>query len=183
MRPMVAFGAPVRDWIKSEYGVELKVLSVANLDISSEIQVPTLAANHPSFIYNAVSRLKDDPNTSENERIAVAMGIMQQDLIAASWQMQMGQDPNADPEKTLLACRRVWSDPAKQRQVCKLTYVQAFNKSPEEADQLCVQLHKPLTMLIEFTKPPEVQAFEDRIQALRMELGALESREPKDLAI
>jgi len=179
-RPMVAFGGPVRDWIKRRFGVDLKVLSLTNLQLESGIRVATLATNHPSFIYNAVDRLQSG-NTPTNEQMAMLMRIMQQDLIASNWQAMMGANPKADPKATLDACTQTWSNSTKQARICQLTYIQVFNKSPEEAAKSCAQLPKPVNALLEGLKPIDAQAFNERLEALQAEIGALDSREPQDI--
>lgn len=180
-RPMVAFGGPVRDWLKIKFGLDLKVLSFTLLKVNADLQVPTLAANHPSFIYNAVDRLKTDNSTSDDEKIAILMRIMQQDLIAANWQTLMGKDPTADPQATLASCQKNWSSPSKRGRICQLTYIQVFNKTPEEAAKLCAKLPKPADFLLDAAEREEVQNLEQHIDRLRSDLGPLEGREPEDI--
>ncbi|EDO29365.1 predicted protein, partial [Nematostella vectensis] len=48
--PMVAFGSPVRSWVKQQYGVSLDVLGLAQISPAAGQQVAVLGANHPSYI-------------------------------------------------------------------------------------------------------------------------------------
>jgi hypothetical protein len=48
--PMVAFGAPVRSWIKQQYGQTVAVLGLAQISPVAGKTVPVLGANHPSYI-------------------------------------------------------------------------------------------------------------------------------------
>jgi len=180
IRPMVSFGGPVRTWLKVTCGLDLKVLSWGYLELTHEVRVPTLAANHPSFIYNAVKRLNDDPNTPEDERIGVAMRIMQQDLIAANWQVIMGRNPQADPKKTLELCEQNWFSPERKHRICVLTYIQAFNKSPDEAAALCAKLPSTKVGLVRPTSMESTWWFDQIIERLRVQIGPLDSEEPSD---
>lgn len=165
VRPMVAFGAPVRAWLARAFGLELRVLGLEVLRVG-DLEVPVLGANHPSLIYNAV-KLLDDAGSPEPETFAKAMRIMQQDLVVADWQARMGTDPAADPAATLGACKVRWADPARRGRMCELTYVQAFGTSPEEARRRCAAV----------PELPEVAALDASIDALRDQLGALDGRE------
>lgn len=137
-RPIVAFGFPVRKWIKSEHGLDLDILSLTTLELSGDLRAPTLATNHPSFVYNAAQRLDGDPNTPEDERLGVLLRIMQQDLIAARWQAMMGFDPQSDPRTVLEASKRHWGDPVQKRRIYELCRIHAFNEDPEEASKSTV---------------------------------------------
>ena len=178
IRPMVAFGGPVRGWIKQNYAIDLKILDCAVVQFTANIKAPILAANHPSFIYNFVKRLQDDPKTPIDERLAATMRVMQQDLVAARWQVAMASAPSIDPKVILSECAQYWSDPQRQRRVCELTYEQAFNKTPAEASQLCAVLH-PLQIDV-FSAPvaERKHLLDELIEAAGRELGALDGREP-----
>ena len=179
-RPLVAFGGPVRGWLKSEYGLDLKVLSLGALALKSGLKVPVLAANHPSFIYNAIKQLENDPNTPIDERIAIGMRVTQQDLVAARWQVRMSANPTGDPAKTLSACNLFWSDPAMRTRICELTYEQALGKAPEEAAQRCALVPAPAASI--FSNGPSGSTdLDTKIERLREELGATESTEPPDI--
>jgi hypothetical protein len=122
-RPLVAFGGPVRDWLKAVYHVDLPrplVLGTVNL---SGMKVPTLSANHPSYIW----KLKD-PNT----QLGAAMKVMLQDHVAACWQVKMGMDATSDPQSTLSFCTQAWS--GRDKEMCELVYTEVFHKTPDCAN-------------------------------------------------
>lgn len=178
-RPLVAFGGPVRSWLKEQYGLNLSVLELAQLKFSDTLKLPILAANHPSFIYNAVKRLEDDPSTLPDERVAIGMRVMQQDLIAAMWQVEMSKIPTSDPAATLTRCKLKWENPAMQRRICELTYTQAFDKTSADAVNLCT--HLPLTKVHVLGVTPDftIDLFDQRIESLRKDIGATESDKPE----
>ncbi len=178
VRPLVAFGGPVRAWLKEQYKLDLSVLELATLKLPSGPTVPVLAANHPSFIYNAVKKLQDDPKTPEDEPVAVGMRVMQQDLIASMWQVEMSKNPMPDAEETLTSCKAKWSDPAKQRRICELTYEQAFDKSPEDSQKLCAHLPLIEEAVLGITRMYSIDSLDRRIELLRRDIGAAESAEP-----
>jgi hypothetical protein len=138
VRPMVAFGGPVRQWIKIQFKLaeDLGVLSLLTLQLDSGIRVPTLTANHPSMIFNLDDNLKDDENTPEDDRLCALIPTMQEDLIAAGWQARMAEAPTSDPMKVLDECKKIWMGSDKTQEICQLIYEQVFNKTPEEAAQL-----------------------------------------------
>lgn len=177
-RPLIAFGGPVRAWLKEQYKLDLSVLEIGRLRLNTDLSVPVLAANHPSFIYNAVKRFSDDPKTPEDERVALTMRILQQDLIASAWQVEMSKAPTSDPQKVLSTCQSRWSDPSKQHRLCELAYTQAMDKSADEATKLCA--HLPLADKLLFGIAPgfDLHSLDSKIDKLRMDLGAAESAKP-----
>ncbi|MDM5277130.1 hypothetical protein QUF95_07035 [Paenibacillus silvae] len=166
-RPMVAFGSPVKKWIKNQFDETLNVLSLKNLNISENLITPTLGANHPSFIYNATDRLKDNPDTPINEVLQVLMEIMKEDLIAAAWQARMGINPTADPQIILNECIDLWSN--RDNEICVLAQMHALNKTLDEAKGICSNIHFMLNR----------NKISDRINQLREEIGSLDSQEPE----
>ncbi|MBG0838615.1 hypothetical protein [Ectopseudomonas toyotomiensis] len=132
--PMVAFGAPVRSWITQQYGVNLPVLGLGQIDAAPGQQVSVLGANHPSYIWYAA----DPANNKGSEAVANAAGIkvMGQDLSAACWQAGMGQQPTADPQQTLNTCTEKWQVTEKL-QTCELFFTSVRNLKPEEAAAKC----------------------------------------------
>lgn len=183
VRPMVCFGSPVRIWLKQAYAVDLKVITAAIINVSSKIAVPCLGSNHPSFIYNAVKRLSDDPNTPEDERIAAAMRIMQQDLVAARWQVLMGETPSADPFDTLRSCMGYWNDAARRQRICELTYEQAFNKTPSEAKALCAVLPPLQEAVLSSVHSSARLRIDELVGSLAEQIGPLDSREPDQIEL
>ncbi|KAE8756100.1 hypothetical protein FSO04_30825 [Paraburkholderia madseniana] len=183
VRPMVAFGAPVKQWLKSVYGIDLAVLTTKPLQVNGGPLVQVLGSNHPSFIYNAAKQQPDEPPQTPEALLQRSMRIMQQDLIAAGWQVAMAASPNADPNQVLAAATARWSDPAQQGHICELTYVQAFNKTPADAKQLCALLPTPHPTL--FSAPAgltQLAALDQEIDRLRESLGALDGREPDQIS-
>jgi len=132
-RPLIAFGAPVRNWLKAVYNVDLQPLQLGEVTLLSGMKVPTLAANHPSFIWHV-----KDPNTPQDEQLSRAIAIMRQDLTAACWQVKMGMSPSAAPEPTLSLCRQTWS--GRDKELCELSYMQVFDLSENEAQRKCGNL-------------------------------------------
>jgi len=132
--PMVAFGAPVRSWIKQQYGVDLKVLGLGSISPSAGQQVPVLGSNHPSAIWYTA----DPANYGGDQDKADAAGLkmMGQDLSAACWQAGVGSNPKADPQLTLNACTQKWQVTAK-KQTCELFYRTIRNMTPEQASAKC----------------------------------------------
>lgn len=132
--PMVAFGSPVRDWVKQQYGVQLSVLGLGRIDAAPGQQVAVLGANHPSYIWYAA----DPANNQGSQAKADATGIrvMGQDLSAACWQAGMGQRPTGDPQQTLDSCTQKWQVSDKL-QTCELFFVSVRKLKPEEAEAKC----------------------------------------------
>ena len=135
--PMVAFGSPVRDWIQQEYGVQLAVLGLGQIDAAPGQQVAVLGANHPSYIWYAA----DPANNQGSQAKADATGIrvMGQDLSAACWQAGMGQQPAGDPQQTLDGCTQKWQVTDKL-QTCELFFVSVRKRKPEEAAVRCTTI-------------------------------------------
>lgn len=132
--PMVAFGAPVRSWIKQQYGADLKVLGLAIISPSAGQKVPVLGSNHPSAIWYTA-----DPASyggDQDKADAAGLKMMGQDLSAACWQAGMGSNPSADPQLTLNACTQKWQVTAK-KQTCELFYRTIRQMTPEQASAKC----------------------------------------------
>lgn len=133
--PMVAFGAPVRAWIKTAYGVDIGVLGLATVTLPSGLEVPVVGSNHPSDIWYA----SDPKNYDGNEEKADAAGIkvMTQDLKAACWQARMGETPTASASTTLSGCESYWD--AHPTAICERFYTKIRELSPEKAREKCTQ--------------------------------------------
>lgn len=132
--PMVAFGSPVRSWIKQQYGVELKVLGLGIISPSEGQKVPVLGSNHPSAIWYAAD--KANYNGDQDKADAAGLKMMGQDLSAACWQAGVGSNTNADPQATLEACTQKWQVTAK-KQTCELFYRTIREMTPEQASAKC----------------------------------------------
>lgn len=148
--PMVAFGAPVRNWIKDQYGAAVPVLGLASISPEPGQKVSVLGSNHPSYIWYAAD--KANYSGSEAKADEAGLKVMGQDLSAACWQAGMGQKPDADPAKTLSQCTTNWQVTNKV-ETCKLFYTSIRNMTPDQAAAKCrtgesskqlMQLQKPL---------------------------------------
>jgi hypothetical protein len=149
--PMVAFGAPVRNWLKQQYAASVPVLGLANISPAPGQNVPVLGSNHPSYIWYAAD--KDNYGGDEAKADAAGLAVMGQDLSAACWQAGMGQKPGADPKATLGACQQNWQVTNKAK-TCELFYTDVRKLNKAQADAKCntgsvsrslKQLQKPLT--------------------------------------
>ena len=132
--PMVAFGAPVRNWIKAQYGVTVNVLGLATISPSAGVKVPVLGSNHPSYIWYAA-----DPasyNGDEAKADAAGLKVMGQDLSAACWQAGMGSKPGTDPSALLQSCTQTWQVTQKEK-TCELFYTSIRNLTPADAAAKC----------------------------------------------
>ncbi|CAE6907413.1 hypothetical protein ACI2KX_06965 [Ectopseudomonas khazarica] len=132
--PMVAFGSPVRNWIKQQYGVTLPVLGLGQITSAPGQQTSVLGANHPSYIWYAAD--PDNNQGSEAKANATGIKVMGQDLSAACWQAGMGQNPGNDPQQTLTSCTQKWQVTDKQ-QTCELFFITVRNLKPEDAKAQC----------------------------------------------
>ena len=132
--PMVAFGSPVRSWIKQQYGQPVGVLSLAKISPQAGQTVSVLGANHPSYIWYAA-----DPaayNGDEQQADEAGLKVMGQDLSAACWQAGMGRTPASDPNVLLKACMNTWQVTRKE-QTCELFYTSVRSLTPEQANAKC----------------------------------------------
>ncbi|GGK29036.1 hypothetical protein SAMN04490189_3413 [Pseudomonas koreensis] len=132
--PMVAFGAPVRNWIKQQYGPTVGVLGLATISPSTGVNVPVLGSNHPSYIWYAA-----DPasyNGDEAKADAAGLKVMGQDLSAACWQAGMGSKPGTDPKTLLNSCTQTWQVTQKVK-TCELFYTSIRNLTPAQAAAKC----------------------------------------------
>jgi len=132
--PMVAFGAPVRSWLKVQYGATVNVLGLAQISPSEGVKVPVLGSNHPSYIWYAA----DPANYDNDEAKADAAGlkVMGQDLSAACWQAGMGSKPGSDPAAQLQSCTQTWQVTQKE-QTCELFYTSIRKLTAEQAQAKC----------------------------------------------
>lgn len=146
-RPMVSFGGPARDWLVRVFKVKLRKphdLATISLD-GPELQVPTLATTHPSYIWNVKKRAnrnwkcrKAGERLPRGKRTFICvMNFMRTDLISACWQVRMGKNPEANPEQTLKSCKETWEKADKQREVCELSSKQVFYDDEAETEKIC----------------------------------------------
>jgi hypothetical protein len=131
---MVAFGAPVRNWIKQQYGPTVNVLGLATISPSEGVKVPVLGSNHPSYIWYAADPASYDGD--ETKADAAGLKVMGQDLSAACWQAGMGSKPGSDAQTTLTNCTQTWQVTQKIK-TCELFYTSIRNLTAEQAASKC----------------------------------------------
>ena len=155
--PMVAFGSPVRSWIKQQYGQTVSVLGLAKISPEAGKTVSVLGANHPSYIWYAADPASYDGN--EQQADEAGLKVMGQDLSAACWQAGMGQKPASDPNVQLKACMNTWQVTRKE-QTCELFYTSVRNLTPEQANAKCATpaIKAQLKQLKNETTTPSVTA-------------------------
>lgn len=128
VRPVVAFGGVVRDWLRKQkvtllttYGPEGNPFRCGILDLNG-LNVPVLEANHPSYILVHQKTVKDNRSTPENERLTDAslLQIMQQDLIAAGWQVRMAAKPDMDAMQALTQSQAHWTHSDQHAKIVEL---------------------------------------------------------------
>lgn len=134
--PMVAFGAPVRNWIKQQYGPTVDVLGLATISPSAGMNVPVLGSNHPSYIWYAANPDSYTGNDAQAKADAAGLTVMGQDLSAACWQAGMGSKPGSDPAVQLKSCTQMWQVTHKEK-TCELFYTSIRNLTPEQAAAKC----------------------------------------------
>jgi len=132
--PMVAFGAPVRSWIKQQYGQTVGVLGLAQISPTEDSKVAVLGANHPSYIWYAANPDTYDGDAQKADE--AGLKVMGQDLSAACWQAAMGQRPASDANVQLKACMNTWQVTRKE-QTCELFYTSIRELTPEQANAKC----------------------------------------------
>ncbi|CAI8803958.1 Exported protein [Pseudomonas sp. IT-P253] len=134
--PMVAFGAPVRNWIKQQYGPTVSVLGLATISPSTGVSVPVLGSNHPSYIWYAADPATYTGDDAQAKADAAGLKVMGQDLSAACWQAGMGSKPGTDPQVQLKSCTQTWQVTQKEK-TCELFYTSIRNLTPEQAMTKC----------------------------------------------
>jgi hypothetical protein len=134
--PMVAFGAPVRNWIKQQYGATVGVLGLATISPSAGVKVPVLGSNHPSYIWYAADPDSYTGPDAQAKADAAGLTVMGQDLSAACWQAGMGSKPGSDPAAQLKSCTQTWQVTQKEK-TCELLYTSIRNLTPADAAAKC----------------------------------------------
>jgi hypothetical protein len=136
--PMVAFGTPVRDWIKQQYGPTVSVLGLVSISPSDGLKVPVLGANHPSYIWYAADPANYTGTSTEAKAKADAAGlkVMAQDLSAACWQAAMGRETDSNADIELRSCTQTWQVAQKDK-TCALFYTSIRNLTPPQAAGKC----------------------------------------------
>ncbi|MCF4996991.1 hypothetical protein GIW70_05685 [Pseudomonas syringae] len=149
--PMVAFGAPVRNWIKQQYGPTVNVLGLATINPSDGINVPVLGSNHPSYIWYAADPASYSGDDAQAKADAAGLKVMGQDLSAACWQAGMGNKPGSDPTALLNNCTQTWQVTQKVK-TCELFFTSIRDLPPEEAVSKCAS--PPITAQLQQLKAP-----------------------------
>ncbi|AYB31980.1 hypothetical protein [Chryseolinea soli] len=108
-KPLVAFGAPIRQWLKRKYGLSLNVLTVGTFKLDNNRTISTIGSNHPAFIFYAGHKFICEPD-KDKLNFELAFKVMQQDLIVAQWQVEMGSKPASDPKAVLAKCKTNWAN-------------------------------------------------------------------------
>ncbi|PCR93223.1 hypothetical protein CP336_27290 [Pseudomonas fluorescens] len=134
--PMVAFGAPVRNWIKQQYGATVNVLGLATISPSAGVNVPVLGSNHPSYIWYAADPANYTGDDAQAKADAAGLKVMGQDLSAACWQAGMGSKPGTDPKTLLNSCTQTWQVTQKTK-TCELFYTSIRNETAAQAATTC----------------------------------------------
>jgi len=151
---MVAFGAPVRSWLKAQYKVEVPVLGLATISPATGQNVSVIGSNHPSYIWYAAD--KSNYGGDQTKADEAGLKVMGQDLSAACWQAGMGQKPGGDAAALLNQCTTNWQVTNKV-ETCKLFYTSIRNLTPDQAAAKCRtgsvgrqldQLRKPLPEML-----------------------------------
>ncbi|NWA23275.1 hypothetical protein HX882_24255 [Pseudomonas gingeri] len=133
--PMVAFGAPVRNWIKQQYGATVGVLQLGEISpTKGSVTVPVLGSNHPSYIWYAADPASYGGDQAKAD--AAGLKVMGQDLSAACWQAGMGQKPSGDPAALLKSCTDNWQVTNTQK-TCVLFYESVRKLSEADAEKKC----------------------------------------------
>ena len=149
--PMVAFGAPVRNWIKEQYGPTLGVLGLASISPAEGVNVPVLGSNHPSYIWYAADPKSYTGEDTQAKADAAGLKVMGQDLSAACWQAGMGSKPGTDPSTLLNSCTQTWQVTQKVK-TCELFYTSIRNLSQQDAAAKCAST--PIKAQLQQLKAP-----------------------------
>ncbi|WP_426234334.1 hypothetical protein [Pseudomonas sp. TWP3-2] len=134
--PMVAFGAPVRNWIKQQYGPTVSVLGLATISPSAGVKVPVLGSNHPSYIWYVADPESYTGDDAQAKADAAGLKVMGQDLSAACWQAGMGSKPGSDPKTLLNSCTQTWQVTQKVK-TCELFYTSIRHSTAVQAAATC----------------------------------------------
>jgi hypothetical protein len=134
--PMVAFGTPVRNWVKQTYGPTVNVLSLVTISPSDGVKVPVLGANHPSYIWYAADPASYTGSDAQAKADAAGLKVMGQDLSTACWQAAMGREPDSNPDIELKTCTQTWQV-AQTEQTCALFYTSIRKLTPAQAAGKC----------------------------------------------
>ena len=119
--PLIVCGGPPRAVLNALFNTTLGVKTTATVEIVPGLQTPVLGANHPYYFYaqaQGFTTVGDGKMIPAN--CAAAQAIMQQDLIAARWQIVMAADPSQDSQAALDACTVYWQAAAQAAAICAM---------------------------------------------------------------
>jgi len=171
VKPLVAFGSPVRRWLHQTYLPDrpsLRVLDAGFITIAGR-SIPFAIANHPSFFYDAIEN-KDAVPPLNYDQLAE---IMRQDLVVARWQVLMAANPVLSPVDLMQDCVAFYDTPQGARTICEQVYIQGFGMDKDTAGSYCVTQH-----LFDAEQQQQVQA---QVAMLGETLGADDSNETEAL--
>jgi hypothetical protein len=134
--PMVAFGTPVRNWIKQQYGPTVNVLGLVRISPNEGLKVPVLGVNHPSYIWYAADPANYTGSDAKAKADAAGLKVMGQDLSAACWQAAMGRETDSNADIELRSCTQTWQVAQKDK-TCELFYTSIRNLTPQQAAGKC----------------------------------------------
>jgi hypothetical protein len=134
--PMVAFGAPVRNWIKQQYGPTMNVLSLVTISPVDGVKVPVLGANHPSYIWYAADPASYIGKDTQGQADTAGLKIMGQDLSVACWQAAMGRESDSNADVELKSCTQTWQV-AQADKTCELFYTSIRKLTAAQAVGKC----------------------------------------------
>lgn len=140
-RPMVAFGAPVRHWLASEYGTALKVGDTTTIAVPGTGKISVIAANHPSMIYRSASSYEGPDGKPNAKGISRLTAVMGQDVVAACWQVRMAAQPTANGATVAAQCQAQWAP--KRLELCKAALAQVYDMGPAEQASRCKIVTSP----------------------------------------
>lgn len=133
-KPVMALGAPIRNWFKRNFDLTLGILDVRPLALPDGRTVPVMGSNHPSYFFYAANKYTSGPD-KEEKNFALGLEVMKEDLVAACWQAEMGKCPASEPAEMKAKCIARWE--GKDKRLCVLVEMQAYGKTEEESKQIC----------------------------------------------
>ena len=123
--PIVAYGSPVRTWLSDHYNLQnFGVNSVASVEVSTGKFASVIGANHPSYVWYAIQTSR-----------ALTFSVMEEDLISACWQKDMGNDPSLNASTVMTDCTTSWQ--AQPVVVCTQMEIQAYGNNEADAIAIC----------------------------------------------
>ncbi len=123
--PIVAYGSPVRTWLSDHYNLQnFGVNTVAEIEVSPGINSTVIGANHPSYVWYAIQTSR-----------ALTFSVMEEDLISACWQKDMGNTPTLDASVVMQSCTSSWQ--AQPVAVCTQMEIQAYGANEADATAIC----------------------------------------------